>query len=81
MKERLILTGAPTVDVSKFVQWVPNNFGQRWRVGSDDSRIGQVGTALGNIALRHAGGYEVVLQLDNGKIDSFAPTSLLPETV
>lgn len=66
------------LDVGRFVTFTPDPAGARWEVGPGDKRAGQVGTCLGIIGFRHASGYEVVLQLDNGRIDSFAPLSLLP---
>ncbi|MCA8228238.1 hypothetical protein [Burkholderia vietnamiensis] len=51
----------------------------RWMVGPGDRRQGQRGTAIATVGLRHAGGYEVVLKLDSGKIDSFSPMQLFPE--
>jgi len=66
------------VDVSRFVTWTPVEDGQYLRVGSGDQRAGQRGRQIGVIALKHSPGYEVVMQLDNGRIESFAPMQLFP---
>ncbi len=66
------------LDVRRFVKFHPDPFGSRWLVGPGDGRAGQLGRSLGTIALKHAGGYEVVLELDSGKIDSFSPMQLFP---
>lgn len=68
-----------TVDLSRFVTWTEVQDGQRYRVGSGDSRFGLRGKQIGVIAFKHSPGYEVVLQLDNGRIDSFSPMQLYPE--
>lgn len=65
--------------VARFVYVQLIEDGQRWTVGPGDRRTGQRGKAVAIIGLRHAGGYEVVLHLDNGKFDSFAPMQLFPE--
>lgn len=70
--------GALPLDVSKLVVFNPNPHGQRWRSASGDFRRGVEGVAIGTICLKHASGYEVVLQMDDGSIDSFAPMSLFP---
>ncbi|MGH8463091.1 MAG: hypothetical protein ACRER5_03025 [Pseudomonas sp.] len=70
---------APTVDIAKLVQWNPSPLGARYVAASGDKRAGQSGTVLGTIALRHASGYEVVMQMDHtGKIETFAPNGLFP---
>lgn len=69
----------PAVELSRFVVW--NEYPDRpaFRVGGvGGRRSGQEGIALGNIALKHAGGYEVVMQFPDGKIDSFHPMNLFP---
>ena len=71
----------PAVDVSRLVEWNPTPYGTRYRVGSGDKRAGQTGTMLGTIGLKHAPGYAVVLQMDNGKVESFMPMSLFPEVL
>lgn len=67
------------LDASRFVRCEPIIDGQRYRVGSGDKRAGQCGIAVAIIALKHSPGYEIVLHLDSGKQDSFAPMQLLPE--
>ncbi len=53
-----------------------------WRVTPSPGarRAGQVGKAVANVGLRHAGGYELVLKFQDGKLDSFAPNNLSPGT-
>ena len=70
---------AKTYDVSRFVRFEETPNGGRYRVGPGDRRAGHTGKVIGVISLKHADGYEVVLQLDDGKIDSFAPMQLFPE--
>lgn len=53
--------------------------GPRYVVGAGDSRMGARGTLIAVVRLRHAGGYELILHLDNGKLDSFTNTQLYPE--
>ncbi|MFP3637750.1 hypothetical protein [Paraburkholderia sp. SIMBA_054] len=48
-------------------------------VGAGDKRAGQRGKAIANIGLKHGGGYLIILQLENGKTDSFAPMQLFPD--
>lgn len=66
-------------DLSKLVRFEETPDGARWIVGGGDRRAGLRGKCIGIVSLRHAGGYEVVLQLDNGKVDSFNPWQLFPE--
>lgn len=53
--------------------------GSRYIVGSGDKRAGMRGTQIAVIGLRHHPGYEIVLQLDNGKTDSFTAGCLRRE--
>lgn len=53
----------------------------RYVVGGGDHRCGLRGQAHAIVGLKHAQGYEVVLALDDGTFDSFAPRQLFPETV
>lgn len=71
--------GTPSIDVTKFVVWNESPFRTRYRVASGDRRAGQSGVLLGTIVLPHAGGYECVLQMDSGRIESFAAMALFPE--
>ncbi|NYT61279.1 hypothetical protein H0A66_02920 [Alcaligenaceae bacterium] len=66
-------------DPARFVRCEAISNGQRYRVGSGDGRASQSGVAVAIIALKHSPGYEVVLHLDSGKQDSFAPMQLFPE--
>lgn len=50
--------------------------GNRYVVGPGDKREGLRGRHIATIGLRHDSGYEIVLQLDNGKLDSFVPGHL-----
>lgn len=51
--------------------------GAWWRVGGGGGRrSGETGLAVGILSLRHAGGYEIVLQFADGKVDSFQPLNL-----
>lgn len=70
----------PGIALHKFVKWTPYAIRRRVLVAGVGRRGGQVGTALGNIALRHAGGYEVVVEFPDGKQESFAPMALFPVT-
>ncbi|WP_395736305.1 hypothetical protein [Prosthecobacter sp.] len=53
---------------------------QRWQVSGEKKarRGGQIGIAIASIGLKHSQGYVVVLQFDDGKIDSFNPHMLSP---
>lgn len=70
---------AVEVDVRRFVDFNPDPFGRRWIVGPGEQRQGQRGKSLGTIDLRHGSGYSVILQMDDGRLDTFAPMSLYPE--
>ena len=66
-------------NIARLVHYEVFNTGQRWQVaGFGGRRSGQIGVAIGTLALKHAGGYEVVLRFPDGKIDTFAPMSLFP---
>lgn len=54
--------------------------GSRYVAASGDKRVGQRGRLVATVGLKHGGGHVVVLQLDNGKLDSFNPFGLFPET-
>lgn len=53
--------------------------GPRYVVGAGDNRTGARGTLIAVVRLRHSVGYELILQLDNGKLDSFSSMQLYPE--
>ena len=69
------------IDLSRFVTFTPAEQHQhrRWQVMGEPkpnskgySRFNyRVGTMLGTIALTGGGGYSVVLQFDDGEIESF----------
>lgn len=67
------------VDVSRFVRFEAAISPVRWRVGAGNNRHGMAGVCLGVISLKHSPAYEVVLHLDNGKVDTFSPMQLFPE--
>lgn len=67
------------IDASRFIRAEAIEDGQRYRVGPGDKREGVCGQAIAIIALKHSPGYEIVLHLDSGKQDSFAPMQLFPE--
>lgn len=66
-------------DPARFVRTEIIENGARYSVGAGDSRIGQRGLAIGIGSLRHAPCYEIILQLDSGTLDSFAPMQLFVE--
>lgn len=53
--------------------------GPRYIVGSGDKRMGQRGQLVATVGIKHGGGYVVVLNLDNGKLDSFNPMGVFLE--
>lgn len=64
--------------IASLVHYEVFNNGARWIVGGMGRRGGQIGVAIGSLALKHAGGYEIVLRFPDGKIDSFSPMALFP---
>lgn len=71
---------AKGIDLSKLVNYTEVEDGPWWRAGSGDSRFGQVGQQIGVIGLKHGGGYEIVMQMQSGKIETFRPMQLFPYT-
>jgi len=72
-------TGPVKVDLNRLVTFEPAHTPGYWSVGGEGGRrSGEVGECLGVISLRHASGYEVVLQFPDGAIDTFAPMNLFP---
>lgn len=47
-------------------------------VAAGEKRQGQRGTAIASIGVKHSRSYAVVMQMANGKLDSFSPMQLLP---
>ena len=67
------------IDLAKFVKFEPSTSPMRYTVsGAGGRRSGQTGLCLGVISLKHASGYEVLLEFPDGKVDSFAPLDLFP---
>lgn len=66
------------VDLTRMVRYEEVPDGTWYRVGSGDSRAGGIGQVIGILALKHSPGYEVVLQLTDGKVDTFSPLQLFP---
>lgn len=66
------------IDLARFVDFNVITEPQPWRVAGFGRRGRQIGMSVGVIALRHAAGYEVVLQFPDGKLDSFNPHDLFP---
>ncbi len=64
------------VDLSRLIRYEEVKNGPWYRVGSGDSRAGGIGQVIGVLSLKHSQGYEVVLQLTDGKIDTFSPLQL-----
>lgn len=62
--------------IAKFITVTLVDDGNRYVVGHGDSRFGQRGKQIAVIAFKHDPGYEVVLQMDSGKTDSFTPGQL-----
>lgn len=71
--------GTTKIDLSRFVKFEPASGEERyWRVSGTGRRGGLVGRYAGVISFRHAGAYEVLLQFNEGKIESFSPLSVFP---
>lgn len=65
-------------DLLRLIHFEADPYGQQWEVGPGDKRAGRRGTSIGVVGLRHAAGYEVVLRMDDGSLESFAPMQLFP---
>jgi len=76
--QRSIALSTQELDLNRLVDFVPNPLGGRWECTEGSKRRGVRGTWIGNINLRHSSGYEIVLQLDDGSITSFAANALRP---
>ena len=67
------------IDLRRYVKFEPSTAPSWWCVGGERGRrVGEHGLLVGTIQLKHAGGYEVLLQFPDGKLDSFAPNGLFP---
>lgn len=65
--------------LARFVDLMMFEDGHRYVVGAGDHRCGLRGQHIATIGLKHDSGYEIVLKLDNGKIDTFRPGNLMLE--
>lgn len=74
----LLSLNTPKIDLLRFVQWAEYPDQPLVMVAGMGKRGGHIGRALGNISLKRAGGYEVIVLFDDGKIESFAPMALFP---
>lgn len=70
--------GPARVDLNKLVAFNPDPHGATWTCIEGSERRGLVGVSIGTICLRHAAGYEVLLQLEDGRLASFSPDVLVP---
>lgn len=64
------------IDLARLVRYEAVEDGNWFRVGPGDGRQGQVGQQIGVVALKHDPGYEIVLHMQNGRVDTFAPMQL-----
>jgi len=67
--------------LAKFVDVFLIEDGNRMIVAHGDKRTGLRGKHIATISMKHSSGYEIVLQMDNGKIESFRPDQLFNEQV
>lgn len=70
--------GPVSVDLNRLVDFHPDPRGAMWESVEGSKRCGLRGKSLGTIGLRHAGGYEVLLQLEDGTLATFSPQALQP---
>lgn len=67
------------LDVSRFVRAEETPNGAYWIVAGTGKNSGQRGKAIAILALKNSpSAYEIVLQMDSGKLESFPPFSLRP---
>lgn len=74
----MLLTADQSI-LARFVRVEEAHTKTRYIVGAGCRRAGQRGACIAIISLRNSPGYEVVLQLDDGRIESFAPMRLFPD--
>lgn len=75
----LLATDVAQLDLQRLVKINPDPFGARWISTEGSYRRGWRGKCLGTIEIRHARGYGVLLQLDDGRIEVFPPGVLRPD--
>lgn len=81
MKQSRLELKTTAIDIRKFVHFEPVEDGREVFVGGMGGKRSQGrGVVVGIISLKHAGGYEVLVQFGDGKIEAFAPMSLFPAT-
>lgn len=66
------------LDLSRFVEFQPNELGGYCKPAGVGRRAYEVGRVLGSLSIRHARGYAIVLQFPDGKIETFDPMGLFP---
>lgn len=66
------------IDVLRLIRFEKVSDGAFWKVGGAGRRSGHIGQCIAIIALRHSNGYEIVLKLQDEKIDTFTPFDLYP---
>jgi hypothetical protein len=76
------IAGGDAIDLRKLVKFDAIQDGRHWRVGGiGGRRSGEVGQAVGIVALKHTAGYEIVLRFADGTHDTFSPMSLFPAQI
>lgn len=79
MNQQLRLPVTHDIDVRKFVDFHPNQQPSLVTIpGLQGRRWGEIGKTVGTICLRHSNGYEVLVEFQDGKIESFSPHGLIP---
>ena len=67
------------INISKLIGYTPVEDGPWYRIGAGDKRVDQIGQQIGVLFLKHSPGYEIVMHMQSGKVDTFAPLQLLLE--
>ena len=67
------------IDIARLVE-VEMHDGNEVRIGAGSRHSGQYGRIIGTIRLKHGSGYELIVQLDSGAIETFRPFDLYPIT-